>query len=109
MVEEMTRLADKWRVDLIVTTGSTGIGPRDFAPEATRTIIDREVPGIAETIRKHGQDRLPMSMLSRSVAGLRGTTLIINLPGSVKGVEEGMDAVMTGIFHWYAMVRGGGH
>jgi len=106
---ELKRLADKERVDLIVTTGGTGIGPRDVTPEATKRVIDRELEGVEEVLRSYGQERTPFSMLSRQVVGLRGKTLIINLPGSQKGVEDGIAAIFPAIFHAYRMIRGEGH
>lgn len=101
--------ADENRFDLICTTGGTGLGPRDVTPEATRAVIDREVPGMANVIRSYGQERIPTAMLSRGVAGIRGRTLIVNLPGSVKGVDEGMDALLPGLLHAFAIMDGGGH
>lgn len=101
--------SDENRFDLICTTGGTGLGPRDVTPEATRAVIDREVPGMADVIRSYGQDRIATAMLSRGVAGVRGRTLIVNLPGSVKGVDEGMDALLPGLLHAFAIMDGGGH
>lgn len=101
--------ADDNRFDIILTTGGTGLGPRDVTPESTLAVLDREAPGVAEVIRQYGQSRMPTAMLSRGVAGLRGNTLIINLPGSVRGVEEGLDALLPGILHAFAMIDGGGH
>jgi molybdenum cofactor biosynthesis protein MoaC len=95
--------------DLIVTTGGTGLGPRDVTVEATRRVIEREVPGIVEATRAYGQSRTPYSMLSRGLAGVCGRTIIVNLPGSSKGAEESMQAIFPGLFHAYAMLRGGGH
>jgi molybdopterin biosynthesis enzyme MoaB len=85
------------------------MGPRDNTPEAMAGVIDREAPGLAETVRSFGQDRTPRAMLSRGRAGLRGRTLIVNLPGSPRGVEESLDALFPGVFHAFAMIRGGGH
>jgi molybdenum cofactor biosynthesis protein MoaC len=101
--------ADENRFDIICTTGGTGLGPRDVTPEATLAVLDREVPGVAEAIRQYGQNRMPTAMLSRAVAGLRGNTLIVNLPGSVSGVNDGLDALLPGILHAFAMIDGGGH
>ncbi len=81
-------LTEREDINLILTTGGTGLGQRDNTPEATRAVIDREAPGIAEAMRRETASKTPMAMLSRGVAGARGTTLIINLPGSSKGVEE---------------------
>lgn len=94
---------------LIVTTGGTGLGPRDVTVEATRRVIDREVPGIMEAARAHGQRRTPYSMLSRGLAGLSGSCIILNLPGSSRGTEESLDAVFPAVLHAYKMMAGGGH
>ena len=102
-------LADEENCRLIFTTGGTGLGPKDFTPEATRPVIDKEVPGIAEAIRRHGKERTPYAMLSREVVGLRGECLIINLPGSSKGAEESMQALFPGLLHAFPMMWGGGH
>lgn len=100
---------DKLKVDLVLTCGGTGLGPRDITPEATRNVIEKEVTGISEVLRMYGQKRTPMSMLSRGVAGLRGKTIIVNLPGSVKGVSESLDALIPGILHGPKMLGGHGH
>ena len=88
------------RFRLVMTTGGTGLGPRDLTAEATAGIIEREIPGIMEAARSFGQ---------RGVAGRRGNTLIVNLPGSSKGVEESLDAVFPAILHAFKMMRGAGH
>jgi molybdenum cofactor biosynthesis protein MoaC len=95
--------------DLIVTTGGTGLGPRDVTVEATRRVVEREVPGIAEACRTYGQNRTPYAMLSRGLAGVAGNTIIVNLPGSSRGAEESMNAIFPALFHAYPMLRGGGH
>ncbi len=105
----LRQLADQEGVDLILTTGGTGLGPRDVTPEATRAVIDKEIPGIAEAIRRHGRDRTPYAALSREVCGVRGRTLIVNLPGSVKGVRESLQVLFPGLQHAFAMLWGGGH
>jgi len=105
----LIRFADEMKLDLVFTTGGTGLGPRDTTPEAMAKVIEREIPGIVEASRVHGQERLPMAMLSRARAGLRGRTIIINLPGSKRGVEESLDAIFPGLFHAFFMVWGGGH
>jgi len=94
---------------LVVTTGGTGLGPRDVTVEATRQVIDREIPGIMEAARDFGQRRTPYSMLSRGVAGQKGKTLVVNLPGSSKGTEESLDAIFPNLLHAYKMMRGAGH
>lgn len=107
--KEVIRLSDKQKLDIIITTGGTGIGPKDVTPEATKEVLDRIVSGITEAMRSFGQRRTPYAMLSRNVAGVRGKTLIINLPGSSRGVEESMDVLFPGILHSMKMIRGGGH
>jgi molybdenum cofactor biosynthesis protein MoaC len=106
---ELVRLADNKRVDLIATTGGTGVSPRDVTPEATMRSIERELVGVEEILRGYGQQRTPFSMLSRGMVGVRGKTLIVNLPGSVKGVEDGIAALFPAIFHTFKVLRGGGH
>jgi molybdenum cofactor biosynthesis protein MoaC len=107
--EKLIELCDKLKVDLILTTGGTGFSPRDNTPEATLAVIEREIPGIPEAIREYGQNRTPYSMLSRGVAGIRGKTIIINLPGSRKGVKESLDMLFPSIFHSFKMLWMGGH
>lgn len=93
-------------VDLIITTGSTGLSPRDVAPDATLEVIEREIPGIAEAMRMAGLKKTNRAMLSRAVAGVRGKTLIINLPGSPKAVKEGLEAIMDVIPHAVEKIKG---
>ena len=97
--------ADASDVDLIVTTGGTGLGPRDVTPEACLSVIDKEVPGLAETMRAKTLQFTPMAMLSRSVAGIRGNTLIITLPGSPRGVRECLDVVTPVLAHALELLR----
>lgn len=106
IARELARLADEVRVDLIVTTGGTGPAPRDVTPEATRAVIEREMPGLAEALRADGYRRTPLAALSRGVAGLRGQTLIVNLPGSPKAVREGMEVLAPILPHAIQMLRG---
>ncbi len=98
--------ADSHAVDVIVTTGGTGLSPRDVTPEATRAVLDLEISGIAEAMRIQTLKNTPFAMLSRSVAGVRSGTLIINLPGSPKGVRECLDVAMSAIPHALQMIRG---
>lgn len=101
--------SEKEKADFVITTGGTGVGPRDVTPEATERVLERELPGITETLRAYGQERMPFSMLSRGKAGVRGKTIIINLPGSRKAVEESLDVLLPSIFHSFNMLRGGKH
>jgi cyclic pyranopterin phosphate synthase len=109
IVERLAGYADKEHLDLVLTTGGTGFSPRDNTPEAMAKIIEREVPGIPEATRAYGQDRTPYSMLSRARAGIRGSTLIINLPGSSGGVADSLDALFPGLLHGFGMLAGRGH
>ena len=99
IADRLIQWADAADVDLIVTTGGTGLGPHDITPEACLSVIDREVPGLAETMRAKTLQFTPMAMLSRSVAGIRGNTLIISLPGSPKGVQECLEVVTPVLAH----------
>lgn len=108
-IETVLRQSLAEHYHLILTTGGTGLGPRDVTVEATRAVIEREVPGIAEAMRAHGQRRTPYAMLSRGVVGVAGQTVIVNLPGSSRGVKEGLDALLPALFHIYPMLRGGAH
>lgn len=94
---------------LVLTTGGTGLGPRDVTCEATEDIIDREAPGISEAMRAYGQKRTPYSMLSHGVSGIAGQTLIVNLPGSPSGVRDCMAAIFPAIFHVFPILDGKGH
>jgi len=107
--KELKDMADGEKVDLIITTGGTGAGPRDVTPEATKSVISRRLEGVEETLRAYGQSRLTTAMLSRGLAGIRGKTLIINLPGSRGGVEDGLSALFPAVFHVFKMMRGEGH
>ncbi len=96
-------------IELILTTGGTGLGPRDVTADVVREICDREIPGIAEAMRGYGQRRTPYAMLSRGMVGQKGKCLIFAMPGSSKGVEESLAAVFPSALHAFNMMRGGGH
>jgi len=103
---EMVIMADQLGVDLILTTGGTGLGPRDVTPEATLAVVDRQVPGIAEAMRAKSLEITSRAMLSRAVAGMRNKTLIINLPGSPKGVQECLEVILPALEHGLAIMKG---
>jgi molybdenum cofactor synthesis domain-containing protein len=94
--------------DLVVTTGGTGLSPRDVTPEATRPLLDRELPGIAEALRQRGAASVPTAVLSRGLAGAVGATLVVNLPGSTGGVRDGVAVLAPVLGHALAQLRGGG-
>ena len=106
MAGVLTRLADSAQVSLILTTGGTGVALRDVTPEAARTVIQREIPGLGEMMRAEGRKITPFAVLSRSMAGVRGTTLIVNLPGSPKGAVESLDAIVQLIPHIIDLIEG---
>ncbi|MCX6569597.1 MAG: MogA/MoaB family molybdenum cofactor biosynthesis protein [Candidatus Aminicenantes bacterium] len=93
-------------LDLILTTGGTGFSPRDWTPEATKAVLDRETPGIAEAIRRAGMEKTPTAMLSRAAAGIRKRTLIVNLPGSEKAVRESLEAILPALPHGIEILKG---
>jgi molybdopterin adenylyltransferase len=102
----LTELADEAHVDLVVTTGGTGPAPRDVTPEATLAVVEREVPGLAEVLRFEGYHKTPLAVISRGVAGIRGRTLVVNLPGSPRAVREGMETLAPILPHAIKMLRG---
>ena len=97
--------ADQARLDLILTTGGTGFAPRDVTPEATRAVIEREAPGLAEAMRAASLAKTPHAMLSRAVCGIRGRTLVINLPGSPRAARENLETILPAIPHAIALLR----
>jgi molybdenum cofactor synthesis domain-containing protein len=105
----LSKLADENSVDLILTTGGTGLGPRDSTPEATQAIADKLIPGFAEEMRRSGLAHTPRAIMSRGIAAIRGTTLIVNLPGSPKGAVQSLDAVAALLPHSIEIIHGARH
>jgi molybdenum cofactor synthesis domain-containing protein len=108
-VGEAIRAAVDDGVDVVITSGGTGVTPTDRTPEVTRALLDYEVPGIAEAIRAYSRDRVPTSVLSRGLAGVRGTTLVVNLPGSTGGARDGLAVLGPVLAHAVSQLRGGDH
>jgi len=102
----LERLADSGSIDLIITTGGTGVAPRDVTPEATRDVIDRELPGMAEAMRAESLKKTAHAMLSRAVAGIRKRTLIVNLPGSPRAVRENLAVILPALSHTVEKIKG---
>jgi molybdopterin adenylyltransferase len=107
--EQLRVLADTGRVNVLLTTGGTGIGPRDNTPEATQAVADRIVPGISEEMRRKGLEHTPTAVLSRGMAAVRNKTLIVNLPGSPKGAVESLEAVAHLLPHAVKVLHGARH
>jgi molybdenum cofactor synthesis domain-containing protein len=108
-VEQALRAAVEAGYDVVLTTGGTGLSPTDRTPEATRRVIDFEVPGIAEAIRAFGREKVPTAALSRGLAGIAADTLIVNLPGSTGGVRDGLAVLDQVLVHAVEQIRGGDH
>jgi molybdenum cofactor synthesis domain-containing protein len=108
LIEKLIDYADRRMVDLILTTGGTGLSPRDVTPEATMKVIERQIPGLAEAMRASGLQKTPHAMLSRAIAGSRGNTLIINLPGSPRAVRENLEVVLPVLAHALEILQGRG-
>jgi molybdenum cofactor synthesis domain-containing protein len=106
---ELMRFADQLDVDIVFTTGGTGLGPRDVTPEATVAVCQKIVPGLAETMRLEGLKKTRNAMLSRATAGVRGKTLIINLPGSPEAIRESLESILDVLSHARDMLLGQGH
>lgn len=109
LIEEMIYMTDELNVDLILTTGGTGFSSRDVTPEATIAVCDRMASGISEAIRSYSLSITPRAMLSRAVSGIRKETLIINLPGSPKAVEESLDYIIDSVTHGLEILTGRAH
>jgi molybdopterin adenylyltransferase len=106
IIEVLSRLSDSGTIDLIITTGGTGVSARDVTPEATLAVIDRELPGMAEAMRAASLKKTPHAMISRAVAGIRKQTLIVNLPGSPKAVRENLAVILPALSHAIEKIDG---
>ena len=106
IIEILKRLSDSGNIDLILTTGGTGVAPRDVTPEATLAVIDRELPGMAEALRAESLKKTTHAMISRAVAGIRKQTLIVNLPGSPKAVRENLSVILPALPHAIEKIKG---
>ena len=106
IIETLKRLSDSGNIDLIITTGGTGVAPRDVTPDATLAVIDRVLPGMAEAMRAESLKKTPHAMISRAVAGIRKQTLIVNLPGSPKAVRENLSVILPALPHAIEKIKG---
>ncbi len=108
-IEDVLRAAVDAGIEVVLTTGGTGLSPTDVTPEATRRVLEREAPGIAEAVRRYGEGEVPTSVLSRGIAGTAGRTLVVNLPGSTGGVRDGLAVLGPLLPHVVSQLRGGDH
>lgn len=104
--EKLIEYTDRKKIDLIITTGGTGVSPRDLTPDATLEIIEKEIPGMAEVMRRESGAKTPHAMISRAVVGIRGQSLIINLPGSPKGAVENLSFIIPALEHAIDKIKG---
>jgi len=109
IANELKHFSDETDVDVVITTGGTGLGPHDITPEATDSVCERTIPGLSEIIRAHGWEKTKSAVLSRGMAGIRKKTLIINLPGSPKAVKESLEIILDLLPHAVDMMHGQGH
>ena len=109
LIQQKAKTYSQKGINIIIFTGGTGLSPRDVTPEAIIPLLDQRIPGIEEAIRNYGQNRTPYAMLSRSVAGIMGKSLILALPGSTNGAKESMEAVFPSVIHLFGVLKGGGH
>jgi len=109
IADQLKLFSDKVGIDVVITTGGTGLGPHDVTPEATNSVSERTVPGLSEIIRAQGWKKTKSAVLSRGIVGIRNKTLIINLPGSPKGVKESLEVILDVLPHAVEMMHGGGH
>ncbi|SEQ55123.1 cyclic pyranopterin monophosphate synthase subunit MoaC [Hyunsoonleella jejuensis] len=109
VIQQKAKYYQEQGIDMVIYTGGTGLSGRDVTPEALLPILDRRIPGIEEAIRSYGQERMPFAMLSRSIAGTIGDTLVLALPGSTNGAKESMDAIFPAILHSFRILKGARH
>ena len=109
IVNELKHFSDRADIDVVFTTGGTGLGPRDITPEATASVCERIIPGLGEMMRAEGLKKTKNAILSRGIAGICNRTLVINLPGSPRGVKESLEIILDVLPHAVDMIHGGGH